>query len=67
LSLIKEEKVVPARASDNRSDFAGDEQSILHEVSAALQSIRMGSIVLTIHEGRLVEITKTVRLRFSFK
>lgn len=36
---------------------------ILREVVAALNTIRYGSIILTIHEGRLVELSKTVRVR----
>jgi hypothetical protein len=43
------------------------EQEILREIAAALKSIRYGSIVLTIHEGRLVEFSKTVRSRMGSK
>jgi hypothetical protein len=50
-----------------QEEHAGEEQQILREISAALKSIRFGSIVLTIHEGRLVEITKTVRSRYMAK
>ena len=40
-----------------------DEKEILHELARDLRGIRYGSIVLVIHEGRLVEVTKTVRIR----
>ena len=39
------------------------EQGLLDEIIRALRSIRYGSIVLTVHEGRLVEIQKTERIR----
>ncbi len=35
----------------------------LNELIHAIRSISYGSIVLTIHEGRLVEISKTERVR----
>ena len=39
------------------------EQELLNEIIRALRSIRYGSIVLTVHEGRLVEVQKTERIR----
>jgi hypothetical protein len=39
------------------------EQELFTEIVHALRSIRYGSIVLTVHEGRLVEIQKTERIR----
>ena len=55
LNTLREEEV--------RSDFAESERELLGEVARAVRSIKYGSIVLTIHEGRLVEISKTIRLR----
>ena len=46
-------------------DPVDDEQQLLGEIQKALKSIRYGSIQLVIHDGRLVEITKTVRSRIS--
>lgn len=46
--------------SDGLSDL---EQELLGEIIRALRSIRYGSIVLTVHEGRLAEIQKTERIR----
>lgn len=40
-----------------------EERSVFAEVARALKTIQFGSLVLTVHEGRLVELTKTVRLR----
>jgi hypothetical protein len=40
-----------------------NEQELLREAILSVSAIRFGSISLTIHEGRLVEVTKTVRLR----
>jgi len=39
------------------------EAELFKELTQAIQSISYGSILLTIHEGRLVEITKTERIR----
>src|SRR5579862_8609895 len=40
-----------------------NEKELLREFIHGLRTIRYGSIVLTVHEGRLVEINKTVRIR----
>lgn len=40
-----------------------NEKELLRELIHGLRTIRYGSIVLTVHEGRLVEINKTVRIR----
>lgn len=39
------------------------ERELLRELVHALRTIRFGSIVLTIHEGQLVEINKSIRIR----
>jgi hypothetical protein len=36
---------------------------VIRELVKGLRTIRYGSILLTIHEGQLVEISKTVRIR----
>ncbi|MFZ0687501.1 MAG: YezD family protein [Terriglobales bacterium] len=33
------------------------------EILRALKTMRYGSIVLTVHDGHMVELSKTVRLR----
>jgi hypothetical protein len=54
----------PAEKSiDQRASLAPGERELLNEVEQAVRAIHYGSIVLTIHEGRLVEISKTIRLR----
>jgi hypothetical protein len=42
-----------------------DEKELLRELVQSLRTIRYGSIVLVMHEGRLVEVSKTVRIRRS--
>ncbi len=37
----------------------------IREIVNGLQTIRYGSILLTLHEGQLVEISKTIRIRPS--
>jgi hypothetical protein len=60
----------PAAADGNGSgvqDFAealwAREGELLGELVRALRTIRYGSIILTIHDGRIVEIHKTERIR----
>lgn len=43
--------------------LSADERELVREVVRAVRSIRFGSIVLTIHEGTLVEIQKTEKIR----
>jgi hypothetical protein len=42
-------------------------QNVLLEIAKALKSLRYGTIVLTVHEGEVVELSKTVRLRTKAK
>jgi len=44
-------------------ELSTDERQLLKEALLALRTIRYGSVVLTVHEGRLVEISKTERIR----
>lgn len=39
------------------------EKELMGELFYALRTIRYGSIVLTLHDGRIVEIHKTERIR----
>ena len=41
------------------------EKALVHELVQALRTIQFGSILLTVHEGHLVEINKSVRIRKS--
>ena len=47
------------------SPLQSNEKELLRELVQALRTIRYGSIVLIIHEGRVVEVNKTVRIRTS--
>ena len=42
-----------------------EEKELVRQLVQDLRSIRYGSIVLTMHEGRLVEVSKTIRVRKS--
>lgn len=44
-------------------DFSQSERELLKDVAAAVKGIRYGSVVLTIHDGRIVEVSKTERIR----
>jgi hypothetical protein len=44
-------------------EFSESERDLLKELTVAIRGIRYGSVVLTIHDGRLVEVSKTERIR----
>lgn len=46
-------------------ELSGSERELLQEVVLALRTIRYGSVVLTVHDGRIVEINKTEKIRTS--
>jgi hypothetical protein len=48
-----------------QQDLSTSERELLREVALALRSIRYGSVVLTVHDGRIVELNKTERIRKS--
>jgi len=50
-------------AQDWQHDLSASERELLREVALALRSIRYGSVVLTVHDGRIVELNKTERIR----
>jgi hypothetical protein len=45
------------------SKLSIEERQVFSEIARALKTMRYGSIVLTVHDGHLVELSKTVRLR----
>jgi hypothetical protein len=49
--------------TDWQKGLTAGEAELLHEVALALRTIRYGSVVLTVHEGRIVELNKTERIR----
>jgi hypothetical protein len=52
-----------AATQDWQHDLSASERELLHEVALAVRGIRYGSIVLTIHDCRIVELNKTERIR----
>lgn len=44
-------------------EASAEEQALLAELIRALRTIRYGSVVLAVHDGRLVEIHKTEKIR----
>jgi hypothetical protein len=46
-----------------QTDLSPDERELIQELVEALRTIRYGSIALTVHEGRLIEIQKTEKIR----
>jgi hypothetical protein len=54
-------------AEDLKLTLLPSERELLRELVQGLRTIRYGSIVLTVHDGQLVEINKTVRIRSRAK
>jgi hypothetical protein len=54
-----------AAVTNWQQEFLPTERVRLREVAVALRSIRYGSVVLTVRDGRIVEINKTERIRKS--
>jgi hypothetical protein len=52
-----------ATTQDWQHDLSSSERELLREVALALRGIRYGSVVLTVHDGRIVELNKTERIR----
>jgi len=50
-------------STDWQNGLTAGEAELLHEVALALRTIRYGSVVLTVHDGRIVELNKTERIR----
>ncbi|HXX00134.1 MAG TPA: YezD family protein [Candidatus Acidoferrales bacterium] len=48
---------------DWQQDLSVTERELLREVALALRTIRYGSVTLTVHDGRIVELNKTERVR----
>lgn len=44
-------------------EISPEERGLLREVIRALRSLRYGSVSLTVHDGRLVEIQKIEKIR----
>ncbi|HXN17164.1 MAG TPA: YezD family protein [Candidatus Binatus sp.] len=44
-------------------NLSEQERELLHELVRGLRAVRYGSISLTVHDGRLVEINKTEKIR----
>jgi hypothetical protein len=50
-------------STDWQKGLTAGEAELLYEVALALRTIRYGSVVLTVHDGRIVELNKTERIR----
>jgi hypothetical protein len=51
------------RAEELERGLSLDERDLLHEIFRALRVIRYGSVLLAVHDGHVVEIQKTERVR----
>lgn len=66
LTIERREAAADANASDVQEileALRAREGELLRELVRALRTIRYGSITLTLHDGRIVEIHKTERIR----
>jgi hypothetical protein len=53
----------PPATLESERDLPIVERELLQEVLRALRVIRYGSVVITVHDGHIVEIQKTERIR----
>jgi hypothetical protein len=51
------------KAPEPELELSRGQRDLLKELAAAIEEIRYGSIVITIHDGRVVELSKTERVR----
>lgn len=49
----------------DQDDTAGHAQEVLSYIEAAIASLRYGTLALTIHDGRVVQIERTEKLRLD--
>jgi hypothetical protein len=52
-------------ASHELKSLLDEERELIQELIGALREIRYGSIVLTVHDGQVVEINTSIRIRKS--
>lgn len=63
-SVAQKHSWIGDAASPHQAEsLSSEERELLSEVVRAVRSIRFGSIGLTIHEGKLVEIQKIEKIR----
>lgn len=55
---------IPAKNVQETS-LSAKELEVLRALVRTLRSLRYGSVILTVHEGRLVEIQKTEKIRMN--
>jgi hypothetical protein len=68
LRLTEERTCAPQRRAASArgpegADLLPPEEELLRELIVALRGLRYGSVLLTVHDGRVVEIDKTTRIR----
>jgi hypothetical protein len=54
-----------ATTQEWQHDLTTSERGVLREVALSLRGPRYDSVVLAVHEGRIVELNKTERIRNS--
>lgn len=54
-----------AFSGQDTGGLSGSESRLLHELIEAIRDIRYGSVLLVIHDNRLVEIQKTKKVRVA--
>jgi hypothetical protein len=50
-------------ANESDRELSTSERELLRELTLAVRRIRYGSVLLTIYEGRITEMSKTERVR----
>ena len=52
-------------AANDRTTDRAEEEAILEEVRAALRAIRFGSVLIKIHDGEVVAIETSTKVRLK--
>lgn len=66
MAELRDKAVEPCQAdSEVLRTLSPSERALVVEIVHAVRTIRYGSVSLTFHEGRVVEINKTKRIRLT--
>ena len=63
MSLVKSASAKVKRMSQETANTSNN--SVIQELVSAINSLRFGSIEITVHEGRVTQIEKREKVRFT--
>lgn len=54
-----------SRQTQINENHSGFNDTAFKEVNAAIKSLKYGQVIITVHNGRIVQIDKTEKIRFD--